>query len=147
MIEAINKAVDEYALSISSELSEIRFWEIDKIKAAISTRIKLALIDCIEIQAFEMEADRLRLSTEYQQATAKKDGKAIERLKTKIIEVNHKLKKVKRLRHHLQDEAEYIKLKNFLREKGLENVMNEFFEKVSPPRESVLLQIKNKTHQ
>ena len=140
MIEEVNKLIDDYSKSIAQELSDIRFWEVEKIKATISTMVKLAMIDCLEIQTIGLEKQKFSLVKEYNTpgiATWK-----LERLKMQLIEINKKIKEANRLRWEFSQDTDYRNFRDWMRNNGHDDILNHYFtERGKSP--SIRKEIKN----
>lgn len=123
--EKISSVIDEHAEMISSELIEIRIYDIDRLKAQLKVRLKDAIKN--SLQSFKVEGeDELNILLDKQAIV----GTGDRNLNRKISVASGKVKEARRALHTIRDWDEYLSLKKFIREKFGDAVMDEFYKDI-----------------
>jgi hypothetical protein len=122
--EPIRQAIKDYSRAIAQDLSEIRFWEVDRIQASLYAKIFLALRECISLQSVDVERKRASLAREYSNPQTSKTRKL--EIQSELSEVKIALKEHMRLRSRLNAENEKIILVRWLKDNGYGEVFEEF---------------------
>lgn len=113
-----NKAkltIEDFAKNIAEEISGIRYYEADRIKAIAATRLLFALQELLKMQLLENEEDRAKLKDVYLNPATPNWKK--EKLKKEITKLNLVIKQNNRLKTTFADYNEYEQLRHYVMDK------------------------------
>ncbi len=133
-IQELDKIINFWAETISQELSERRFLEVDDFSIFAKTRLFQAIFDCVKLDIQEIENKRIEMVETY----GKLKGKDKFNFGTKIARVNLEQKRANRLKHSLRDYDEYKQLTKFITENYGWDVMKDFFDNYLDRKENYL---------
>ncbi len=117
-----NELIDRWSISLAERLVEIRFIDLDEMKAAISVHIKSALFDCLKIQITET----MRKLTETKKHYVNYGGGKNNHIQAEIISLRQKLKEENKFLAHLDRENSAKELVLYLR-KHNEGLLLDFY--------------------
>lgn len=109
------QAIDDFANNIAEEISVIRYFEVDKIRAIAITRLIFALQELLQMQLLEYEEERAILKDVYLNPSTPNWKK--EKLKKEITKLNLTIKQNNRLKATFADYNEYEQLRHFVMDK------------------------------
>lgn len=114
--------IDKWSVGLAERLIEIRFVDFEEMKAAITSHIKAAIMDCLKIQISETEEKLNRTKKEY----ALHGGGRNNHLQIEIISLKKKLKEENKFFADLYRENQAKELVLFLR-KHNEDLLLSFY--------------------
>jgi hypothetical protein len=122
--DKVRQAIDDFAKSIAEEVANIRYYEVDRIKAVASTRLNMAIQELLQMHLFDLEQEKADLVAAYLDLRTPNWKK--ERLKKEIAGLNVELKKSRRLKCTFGDYSEYQQLRHYLKEGIGQQVLDDF---------------------
>ena len=125
----INQVIRKFSAEIGAELGKLKLWETEAVTTIISTRIKLGMRQLAELNAISLLERQTRgkekiIDPNLQNGERKKLEK-----RQKELKIETKL--ATELLCNFEDANEYYLLRNFLKEKGFQSLLEEF-RKVNP---------------
>lgn len=96
----VEELIDFWAKSLSDRLIEIRFIDIDEMKASIKVHLKSALFDCLKVQLPQTEQKLIEIKKKYVSHV----GGSNNHIQSEIIHLKQKLKEENKLLAHLDRE-------------------------------------------
>lgn len=138
-LNKLNSIIEFWAKTISEELAERRFFEVEDFTAFVKIRLFQSISDCVKIDVQELESERARMVEEF----GKAKGRRKLELGTKISKINLEKKRANRLKHSLKDYDEYRQLTIFIKERYGWNVMKDFYDNFLDRPENVKNKMKD----
>lgn len=120
----VREAIDDFAKNIAEEVADIRYYEVDRIKAIASTRLNLAIQELLQMHLFDLEQEKAQLVDVYLDRNTPNWKK--EKLKKEIANLNVELKMSNRLKCTFGDYNEYKQLRHYIKEKIGQDVLDDF---------------------
>lgn len=120
----VKDAIDDFAKNIAEEVANIRYYEVDRIKAVASTRLNFAIQELLQLQLLDNEEEKAKLVDQYINPSIPNWKK--EKLKRQITALNLEIKKSNRLRATFADYNEYRQLSHYLIDKFGVQILEDF---------------------
>jgi hypothetical protein len=133
----VRDAIDDFARNIAQEVADIRYYEVDKIKAIAATRLNFAVQELLQLQFLDYEKQKATLVDQFINRHTPNWKK--EKLKRQITALNLEMKQNNRLRATFADYNEYRQLSHYIIDKYGKDVLHDF-------RENYLNKGENATH-
>jgi hypothetical protein len=108
-------AIDDFAKNIAEEVANIRYYEVDRIKAIAATRLNFAIQELLHFQLLGYEEEKAKLVEVYLDRATPNWKK--EKLKKEITALNLVIKKNNRLKTTFADYNEYEQLRHYVMDK------------------------------
>lgn len=111
-LNKVRAAIEDFAKNIAQEVADIRYYEVDRIKAIASTRLNLAIQELLQLQLLDYEQEKAELVDEYLKSATPNWKK--EKLKKEITKLNLVIKQNNRLKATFRDYNEYEQLRHYV---------------------------------
>jgi glutamyl-tRNA reductase len=120
----VRAAIDDFAKNIAQEVADIRYYEVDKIKAIAATRLNFAVQELLQMQFLDYEQEKAKLVDQYIDPHIPNWKK--EKLKRQITALNLEMKQNNRLRATFADYNELRQLSHYIIDKYGKEVLHDF---------------------
>lgn len=124
-MEEIESKISFYADNIAKEICDMPSFEVDKLTILIKTRMLFSIRELYTFGLSPLNDQRKILSAEYQDPKTPNWRKS--QLQGELASNKEKVKLSNRIIHTFREEDHYIALKNYLKEKGNQDLLNEFY--------------------
>ena len=122
----VERTISKWAHNLSERLVEIRFWDVDEMKAAMKVHLRETMRDCLKLKLSEVERERTKLIRK--QTDPYTSGKAKQRITHEIAVLNLERKQTIRLMEDMRDRRKLEALKDFIELKFGSDVLKGFYE-------------------